>query len=85
MRNSQSRHACVLPGTLPMAAWRNLSELTKLQLGGNNFTGSLPPELATIFPHLVKLNVSSSNFTGATLSFQAWHGSLCGCRGGSRL
>ena len=48
-----------------MAAWRSLSELTHLQLGGNNFTGTLPPELATMCPHLVSLNVSSSKFTGA--------------------
>jgi hypothetical protein len=55
-----------LPGTLPGAAWRNLTRLTWLSVMYNALTGTLPPELAATSPHLGVLYLDGNSFTGAS-------------------
>jgi hypothetical protein len=58
--------APVLPGTLPGAAWRNLTRLMSLAVGNNSLTGTLPPELAATSPRLQALILGMNRFTGAS-------------------
>ena len=67
----------VLPGTLPTAAWRGLSELTLLGLGGNSLSGTLPTDLASACPHLIYLNFSSNNFSGAERPLRSTRQGMC--------
>jgi len=56
----------VLPGTLPGAAWRNLTRLQSLLVNDNALTGKLPPELAATSPRLSTLLLHHNGFTGAS-------------------
>ena len=57
-------HACWLAGTLPMAAWANLSALTLFSLSGNSISGTLPNELVTAWPNLASLDLSGNRLAG---------------------
>ena len=52
-------------GTLPMAAWANLSGLTYFTVRNNSMTGTLPDELATAWPKLEHLDLNWNRFAGA--------------------
>ena len=67
----------MLPGALPAATWRGLSELTFLALGGNSLSGTLPADLASACPHLSYLNLSSNSFSGAGNAAQKLPTSMC--------
>ena len=54
-----------------MANWQGLSGLTVLDLAGNNMTGRLPPDLASVCPQLATLNLSSNAFSG---TLHLYHG-----------
>ncbi|KAM0033589.1 putative protein kinase RLK-Pelle-LRR-Xa family [Helianthus debilis subsp. tardiflorus] len=52
-----------LVGTFPSDV-RFCQNLQKLDLSGNNLTGSIPNELCTWLPYLVQLDLSGNQFTG---------------------
>ena len=58
-----------MTGTLPVAAWRNLSSLSYLTLAFNNFSSSVPASLASALPSLRTLFIDYNCLTGvATIS-----------------
>ena len=48
-------------GTLPMAAWANLSNVRMLTIKNNSMTGTLPSELARAWPKLATLELSQNH------------------------
>lgn len=54
-----------MPGTLPVAAWRNLSSLSYLTLAFNNFSSTVPASLASALPSLQTLFIDYNCLTGA--------------------
>ena len=54
-----------MPGTLPVAAWRNLSSLSYLTLAFNNFSSTVPASLASALPSLRTLHIDYNCLTGA--------------------
>ena len=51
-------------GTLPLAAWANLSSMRTFAINNNFMTGTLPHELATAWPDLASLDLSYNGFSG---------------------
>ena len=55
---------CWCAGTLPMAAWANLSSMMSFSMRYNAMTGTLPNELATAWPKLAHLDLSNNRLAG---------------------